>query len=130
MDGSWHRPIGVQGWTHVVFRRERDGARRVLSLDEMLAHLDAWDRTADRRMTQRRSASPSRQANERRAISDDRRAPGVPMDDGKREPPGVAAIVEPPRSTEPAADLPATGPARSRDAAPQSAEAPPSRHAH
>ena len=29
MDGSWHRPIGVRGWTHVVFRRESDGARRV-----------------------------------------------------------------------------------------------------
>ena len=54
MDGSWHRPIGVRGWTHVVFRRESDGARRVMSLDEMLTHLDAWDRTADRRASQRR----------------------------------------------------------------------------
>jgi hypothetical protein len=130
MDGSWHRPIGVQGWTHVVFRRERDGARRVMSLDEMLAHLDAWDRTADRRTTQRRIASQARQENERRALAAERRASGVPIDDGKRESPAVAAPVEPPRSTEPTADPPAAGPARSRDAAPQSAEAPPSRHAH
>ena len=60
MDGSWHRPIGVRGWTHVVFRRERDGVRRVMSLDEMLAHLDAWDRTADRRTSQRRTGGTSR----------------------------------------------------------------------
>ena len=53
MDGCWHRPVGVRGWTHVVFRRERDGVRRVMSLDEMLAHLDAWDRTADRRISRR-----------------------------------------------------------------------------
>ena len=25
MEGSWHRPVGVRGWTHVVLRRERDG---------------------------------------------------------------------------------------------------------
>jgi hypothetical protein len=130
MDGSWHRPIGVQGWTHVVFRRERDGARRVMSLDEMLAHLDAWDRTADRRTTQRRIASQARQENERRALAAERRASGVPIDDGKRESPAVAAPVEPPRSTEPTADPPAAGPARSRDAAPPSAEGRPSRHAH
>ena len=73
MDGSWHRPVGVRGWTHVVFRRERDGVRRVMSLDEMLAHLDAWDRTADRRMSERRIAALARREIERR-IEADRRA--------------------------------------------------------
>ena len=72
MDGCWHRPVGVRGWTHVVFRRERDGVRRVMSLDEMLAHLDAWDRTADRRMSQRRMAralrAMERRLAERRAM--------------------------------------------------------------
>ena len=71
MDGYWHRPVGVRGWTHVVFRRERDGVRRVMSLDEMLAHLDAWDRTADRRMSQRRMARALR-AMERRLLADRR----------------------------------------------------------
>lgn len=47
--GEWHRPVGMRGWTHVVFRRERDGARRVRSLDDMLVHLDAWDRGTERR---------------------------------------------------------------------------------
>ena len=68
--GAWHKPIGVRGWTHVVFRRERDGARRVRSLDDMLVHLDAWDRSADRRVGDRRvkrSVVPvERRADERR----------------------------------------------------------------
>lgn len=71
MNGCWHRPVGVRGWTHVVFRREHDGVRRVMSLDEMLAHLDAWDRTADRRMSQRRIARALR-AMERRLVADRR----------------------------------------------------------
>lgn len=56
MSGAWHRPVGVRGWTHVVFHREHDGARRVRSLDDMLVHLDAWDRSAERRAGDRRRA--------------------------------------------------------------------------
>jgi len=75
MDGSWHRPIGVRGWTHIVFRRESDGARRVLSLDQMLAHLDAWDRTSNRRVSQRRVYRTAREI-ERRLVADRRAALG------------------------------------------------------
>jgi hypothetical protein len=75
MDGSWHRPVGVRGWTHVVFRRESDGARRVMSLDQMLAHLDAWDRTSNRRVSQRRVYRTARDI-ERRLIADRRAALG------------------------------------------------------
>jgi hypothetical protein len=75
MDGSWHRPIGVRGWTHIVFRRESDGARRVMSLDQMLAHLDAWDRTSNRRLSQRRVYRTARDI-ERRLIADRRAALG------------------------------------------------------
>jgi hypothetical protein len=82
MDGCWHKPIGVRGWTHVVFRRERDGARRVMSLDEMLTHLDAWDRTADRRMSQRRIARAIR-ALERRLLAD-RRAELAALEERRR----------------------------------------------
>jgi hypothetical protein len=56
--GSWHRPVGVRGWTQIVLRREKDGARRVRSLDDMLVHLDAWDRSADRRVADRRESPP------------------------------------------------------------------------
>ena len=73
MDGCWHRPVAVRGWTHIVFRRETDGVRRVMSLDEMLAHLDAWDRTADRRTSQRRVSRMAR-AIERRLVEDRRAA--------------------------------------------------------
>ncbi|MEO6527385.1 MAG: hypothetical protein ABIP93_12215 [Gemmatimonadaceae bacterium] len=47
MNGGWHRPVGMRGWTHVVFRSEPGGARTVCSLHELLPHLAAWDRTAD-----------------------------------------------------------------------------------
>ena len=70
--GSWHRPVGMRGWTHVVFRRERDGARQVRSLDDLLVHLDAWDRTANRRLRDRRAVPPMQILAERRI--DERRA--------------------------------------------------------
>ncbi|MEP6990368.1 MAG: hypothetical protein ABJA80_05495 [bacterium] len=70
--GAWHKPVGVRGWTHVVFRRERDGARHVRSLDDLLVHLDAWDRSADRRGAERRIATASSRVPERRA--EERRA--------------------------------------------------------
>ena len=35
-------PVGMQGWTHVVFRRTRDKSRHVMSLDHLLEHLDDW----------------------------------------------------------------------------------------
>jgi hypothetical protein len=72
MSGAWHRPVKMKGWTHVVFRRERDGAIQVRSLDDMLEHLDAWDRSAERRHVERRrttgvSHDPERRIGERRA---------------------------------------------------------------
>jgi hypothetical protein len=76
MAGAWHRPVGMKGWTHVVFRRERDGARHVRSLDDMLVHLDAWDRSAERRLGERRRTpsmprDPERRGGERRTPVED-----------------------------------------------------------
>lgn len=73
MGGAWHRPVKMKGWTHVVFRRERDGALQVRSLDDMLVHLDAWDRSAERRLGERRRTSGGTREPERRL--GDRRAP-------------------------------------------------------
>ncbi len=70
--GAWHRPVGVRGWTHVVLRRERDGTRHVRSLDDLLVHLDAWDRSANRRVRERRVIPPIMILAERRV--EDRRA--------------------------------------------------------
>ena len=38
-------PIGVRGWSRVVFKRDRDGARMVLPLDTLVDCLDQWDHT-------------------------------------------------------------------------------------
>jgi len=116
MDGCWHRPVGVRGWTHVVFRRERDGVRRVMSLDEMLAHLDAWDRTADRRSSRRRIAEIARREIERRILAD-RRAEQEEVEHRRR------AIDE-------AMPARVAGLADGRDAASASAAQDASRHAH
>lgn len=40
---QWYTPVGMDGWSHVIFRRERDGTRHVFSLDFLLKHLDNWD---------------------------------------------------------------------------------------
>lgn len=39
VEGECYMPTGMQGWTHVVFRRQSDGRRAVLSLDELVEHL-------------------------------------------------------------------------------------------
>jgi hypothetical protein len=43
LGADWLTPTGMRGWSHVIFRRDRDGARKVLSLDFLLQHLDDWD---------------------------------------------------------------------------------------
>lgn len=42
LDAERWTPIGVRGWSRVVFRRDRDGVRTVLPLDTLVAHLDRW----------------------------------------------------------------------------------------
>jgi hypothetical protein len=41
-DGDY-KPTGMRGWSHVVFRRERDRTKHVFSLDYLLRHLDDWE---------------------------------------------------------------------------------------
>ena len=40
---EWYTPTGMRGWSHVVFRRERDRSKRIFSLDYLLRHLDDWE---------------------------------------------------------------------------------------
>lgn len=35
-------PVGMRGWSRVIFRRDRDGARTVLPLDTLVKHLGDW----------------------------------------------------------------------------------------
>jgi hypothetical protein len=43
MDGESFTPVGMDGWSHVVFRRDRDRTRHKFSLDFLLRHLDDWE---------------------------------------------------------------------------------------
>jgi hypothetical protein len=48
MDGSWFTPVGMRGWSQVVFRSGEDGTKHVFSLDYLLQHLDNWERRVPR----------------------------------------------------------------------------------
>ncbi len=123
MAGAWHTPVGMKGWTHVVFRREHDGVRQVRSLDDMLEHLDAWDRTANRRSGERRVSpgAPAARGGERRVAA---RREELPEGDERRRATDVE--VEAARPAEladmPLAKVTSAGPSRQpptgRDEAP------------
>lgn len=40
---DWYAPVGMEGWSRVVFERERDHSRHVFSLDFLLSRLSEWD---------------------------------------------------------------------------------------
>jgi len=42
IDGIDYTPTGMQGWSRIVFRRDVDGQRRVVPLDDLLEHLPDW----------------------------------------------------------------------------------------
>lgn len=37
-----YKPIGMKGWYHAIFRRESDGAERLLSIDQLLQKMGDW----------------------------------------------------------------------------------------
>ncbi|HJT18442.1 MAG TPA: hypothetical protein VJ853_13680 [Thermoanaerobaculia bacterium] len=37
-----YRPVGMKGWYHAIFRRDSDGAERLLSIDQLLLKMDDW----------------------------------------------------------------------------------------
>ena len=41
--GDWYTPTGMRGWSHVIFRRDRDRSKHVFSLDYLLRHLNDWE---------------------------------------------------------------------------------------
>jgi hypothetical protein len=42
-NGHSLRPVGMSGWSAIVFRRE-DQRREVIAIDDLLVHLDGWER--------------------------------------------------------------------------------------
>ncbi|HEX7892335.1 MAG TPA: hypothetical protein VF522_23495 [Ramlibacter sp.] len=43
MNGQQLRPVGMNGWSGIVFERE-DKQREVIAIDDLIQHLDAWER--------------------------------------------------------------------------------------
>ena len=37
-----YTPVGMKGWYHAVFRRESDGAEKLLSIDQLLKKMNDW----------------------------------------------------------------------------------------
>ncbi len=64
LDGDWFTPTGMRGWSHVIFRRDRDDSRHVFSLDFLLGHLANWGPVGPR--TTRRLERTLRERGERR----------------------------------------------------------------
>jgi hypothetical protein len=42
MGGELYSPVGMKGWYHAIFRRDSDGAERLLSIDQLLAKMKDW----------------------------------------------------------------------------------------
>jgi hypothetical protein len=43
LGGRWYTPVGMRGWSQVVFRKEGSGERRTFSIDSLLRHLHRWE---------------------------------------------------------------------------------------
>jgi hypothetical protein len=43
LDGEPYRPAAMRGWSQIVLRHARTGARRIVSIDELLPHLEDWE---------------------------------------------------------------------------------------
>lgn len=42
LDGTDYTPTGMQGWSRIVFRRDADGKRRIVPLEDLIEHLPDW----------------------------------------------------------------------------------------
>jgi len=60
MAGGWYTPVGMKGWSRVVFRRRGEPGETYFSIDYLLGHLDDWEREEHREGGGRRRARPGR----------------------------------------------------------------------
>lgn len=42
MGDELYTPVGMKGWYHAIFRRESDGAERLLTIDQLLKKMNDW----------------------------------------------------------------------------------------
>jgi hypothetical protein len=43
MGNDFYTPVGMKGWYHAVFRRESDGAEKLLTIDQLLKKMNDWN---------------------------------------------------------------------------------------
>ena len=43
-----YTPVGMKGWYHAVFRRESDGAEKLLTIDQLLKKMNDWTGNPER----------------------------------------------------------------------------------
>jgi hypothetical protein len=43
LHGRWYRPVGMRGWSTVVFRRDKEPGRHLVPIDHLVTHLDDWE---------------------------------------------------------------------------------------
>ena len=42
MGSEIYTPVGMKGWYHAIFRRDSDGAERLLTIDQLLKKMNDW----------------------------------------------------------------------------------------
>jgi hypothetical protein len=42
LGGDLYRPVGMKGWYHAIFRSERSGEERLLTIDQLLQKMNDW----------------------------------------------------------------------------------------
>ena len=42
MGNDTYTPVGMKGWYHAIFRRDSDGAERLLTIDQLLKKMGDW----------------------------------------------------------------------------------------
>jgi len=70
MNGQWFTPVGMRGWSRVIFQRDSDGSRHVFSLDYLVRHLPQWEQPqtaagASRRVRPEPKGAPRRRRKSR-----------------------------------------------------------------
>ena len=48
MQGRRYTPVGMRGWSQVVFRRDEDESRHIFGIDYLIGHLSEWERPGER----------------------------------------------------------------------------------
>lgn len=67
LGGRWYTPIGMKGWSRVVFRRGDDDDERYFSIDYLLGHLDRWEKEEKRSRGGRRGRGKGKAGAEEKA---------------------------------------------------------------